>query len=167
MDAIPKNPVGKTDSPFCAPRTPHRPTTAPRKPQPTKAFALTRYGKKDTVKPVLNVHVPDLRGDDVLVQIHATSINPLDLKIRNGELKPLLPYKLPLVLGNDLAGIVVKTGPRVRRFALATRYTPNPTRTASAHRLRCNTSPPSTRTTSPRIPKTVTRTKPRRCRWSA
>ncbi|KAB7754807.1 NADP-dependent oxidoreductase [Mycolicibacterium mucogenicum] len=81
-----------------------------------KAFALTRYGKKNTVKPVERP-VPDLRDDDVLVQIHATSINPLDLKIRNGELKPLLPYKLPLVLGNDLAGIVVKTGPRVRRFA--------------------------------------------------
>lgn len=81
-----------------------------------KAFALTRYGKKDTVSAVERA-VPDLRDDDVLVQIHATSINPLDLKIRNGELKPLLPYKLPLVLGNDLAGIVVKTGPRVRRFA--------------------------------------------------
>lgn len=81
-----------------------------------KAFALTRYGKKNTVKAVEHT-VPDLRDDDVLVQIHAASVNPLDLKIRNGELKPLLPYKLPLVLGNDLAGIVVKTGPRVRRFA--------------------------------------------------
>ena len=81
-----------------------------------KAFALTRYGKKDTVSAVERA-VPDLRDDDVLVQIHATSINPLDLKIRNGELKPLLPYKLPLVLGNDLAGIVVKTDPRVRRLA--------------------------------------------------
>jgi NADPH:quinone reductase-like Zn-dependent oxidoreductase len=81
-----------------------------------KAFALTRYGKKDTVSAVERA-VPDLRDDDVLVQIHATSVNPLDLKIRNGELKPLLPYNLPLVLGNDLAGIVVKTGPRVRRFA--------------------------------------------------
>ncbi|MEV0669237.1 NADP-dependent oxidoreductase [Mycobacterium sp. NPDC050441] len=81
-----------------------------------KAFALTRYGKKDNVEAVERA-VPDLRDDDVLVQIHATSVNPLDLKIRNGELKPLLPYKLPIVLGNDLAGIVVKTGPRVMRFA--------------------------------------------------
>ncbi|MUL48231.1 NADP-dependent oxidoreductase [Mycobacterium sp. CBMA293] len=81
-----------------------------------KAFVLTRYGKKNTVSAV-ETAVPDLRDGDVLVQIHATSINPLDLKIRNGELKPLLPYKLPLVLGNDLAGIVVKAGPRARRFA--------------------------------------------------
>lgn len=80
-----------------------------------KAFALTRYGKQNSVCAVER-DVPELRDDDVLVQIHAASVNPLDLKIRNGELKPLLPYKLPVVLGNDLAGIVVKTGPRVRRF---------------------------------------------------
>ncbi|GAB4908818.1 MULTISPECIES: NADP-dependent oxidoreductase [Mycobacterium] len=81
-----------------------------------KAFALTRYGKQNSVSAVER-DVPELRDDDVLVQIHAASVNPLDLKIRNGELKPLLPYQLPVVLGNDLAGIVVKTGPRVRRFA--------------------------------------------------
>ena len=80
-----------------------------------KAFALTRYGKTDSVAAVEHAQ-PNLRDDDVLVQIHAASVNPLDLKIRNGELKPLLPYKLPVVLGNDLAGIVVKTGPRVRGF---------------------------------------------------
>lgn len=81
-----------------------------------KAFELTRYGKQNSISAVERP-LPDLRDDDVLVQIHAASINPLDLKIRNGELKPLLPYKLPIVLGNDLAGIVVKTGPRVRGFA--------------------------------------------------
>ena len=80
-----------------------------------KAFALARYGKTDAVEAVERAQ-PELRDDDVLVQIHAASVNPLDLKIRNGELKPLLPYKLPIVLGNDLAGVVVKTGPRVRGF---------------------------------------------------
>jgi NADPH:quinone reductase-like Zn-dependent oxidoreductase len=80
-----------------------------------KAFALTRYGKTNSVAAVERAQ-PDVGDDDVLVQIHAASINPLDLKIRNGELKPLLPYTLPIVLGNDLAGVVVKTGPRVRGF---------------------------------------------------
>jgi NADPH:quinone reductase-like Zn-dependent oxidoreductase len=80
-----------------------------------KAFALTRYGKTDSVAAVEQPE-PELRDDDVLVRIHAASVNPLDLKIRNGELKPLLPYKLPIVLGNDLAGVVVKTGPRVHGF---------------------------------------------------
>jgi NADPH:quinone reductase-like Zn-dependent oxidoreductase len=80
-----------------------------------KAFALTRYGKSDNVAAVERAQ-PELRDDDVLVQIHAASVNPLDLKIRNGELKPLLPYKLPIVLGNDLAGVVTATGPRVTSF---------------------------------------------------
>jgi NADPH:quinone reductase-like Zn-dependent oxidoreductase len=80
-----------------------------------KAFALTRYGKTNNVAAVERAQA-ELRDNDVLVQIHAASVNPLDLKIRNGELKPLLPYKLPIVLGNDLAGIVVETGPRVRGF---------------------------------------------------
>ena len=82
-----------------------------------KAFELTYYGKTNSVAAVERDQ-PELRDGDVLVQIHAASINPLDLKIRNGELKSLLPYKLPIVLGNDLAGVVVKTGPRVRRFKL-------------------------------------------------
>jgi NADPH:quinone reductase-like Zn-dependent oxidoreductase len=80
-----------------------------------KAFALTRYGKTNSVAAVERPQ-PDVGDNDVLVQIHAASINPLDLKIRNGELKPLLPYRLPIVLGNDLAGVVVETGPRVRNF---------------------------------------------------
>jgi NADPH:quinone reductase-like Zn-dependent oxidoreductase len=80
-----------------------------------KAFALTRYGKTDNVS-VVEHPDPELRDNDVLVEIHAASINPLDLKIRNGELKPLLPYRLPLILGNDLAGVVVKTGRGVSRF---------------------------------------------------
>jgi alcohol dehydrogenase len=80
-----------------------------------KAFVVSRYGKKNGVESVER-REPELRDDDVLVQIHAASVNPLDLKIRNGELKAILPYKLPLVLGNDLAGVVIKVGPNVQRF---------------------------------------------------
>jgi NADPH:quinone reductase-like Zn-dependent oxidoreductase len=57
-----------------------------------------------------------MRDDDVLVQVHAASINPVDFKIRDGDLKPLLPYKLPLIMGNDLAGTVIKCGPDVAGF---------------------------------------------------
>lgn len=80
-----------------------------------KAFALTRYGKTNNIT-AIDIAEPELRDHDVLVRIYAASINPLDLKIGKGELKPILPYKLPVVLGNDLAGVVVKTGPRVRGF---------------------------------------------------
>ena len=80
-----------------------------------KGFVVSRYGKENSVEAV-ELAEPELADDDVLVEIHAASVNPLDLKIRNGELKPLLPYKLPLLLGNDLAGIVIKAGPDVQRF---------------------------------------------------
>jgi NADPH:quinone reductase-like Zn-dependent oxidoreductase len=59
---------------------------------------------------------PEVREDDVLVQVHAAGVNVLDSKIRNGEFKFILPYRLPLILGNDVAGVVVRVGSRVRRF---------------------------------------------------
>ena len=80
-----------------------------------KAFILDRYGSGDRVR-AGNMPDPELREDDVLVQIHAAGVNLLDAKIRNGEFKRILPYRLPLILGHDVAGIVVRAGSRVRRF---------------------------------------------------
>ena len=80
-----------------------------------KAFIVDRYGNNDGVR-AGEMPDPEVRDDDVLVQIHAASLNPLDLKIRGGSLKLILPYRLPFVLGNDLAGVVVRVGSRVRRF---------------------------------------------------
>ena len=82
-----------------------------------KAFTIDRYGKKEVGR-IAEVPEPELRDDDVLIQIHAASVNLLDVKIRNGEFKPILPYRMPLVLGHDVAGTVVKVGQRVRRFKL-------------------------------------------------
>jgi alcohol dehydrogenase len=53
---------------------------------------------------------------DVLVEIYAAGVNPVDAKIKDGEFKLILPYRLPLVMGNDLAGVVVRVGSGVRRF---------------------------------------------------
>ena len=80
-----------------------------------KAFIVDRYGKKDGAR-IGEMPDPELRQDDVLVQIHAAGVNLLDCKIRNGEFKLFLPYRLPLILGNDVAGVVVRVGSRVRRF---------------------------------------------------
>src|SRR5205814_8664804 len=79
-----------------------------------KAFILERYGSADRVR-AAEVPDPELREDDVLVQIHAAGVNLLDSKIRNGEFKRILPYRLPLILGHDVAGVVVRVGSRVRR----------------------------------------------------
>lgn len=80
-----------------------------------KAFIIDRYGRKETGR-FGELPEPEMRDDDVLVRIHAASINLLDVKIRRGEFKLILPYRLPLALGNDMAGVVVRVGPGVRRF---------------------------------------------------
>jgi alcohol dehydrogenase len=43
-------------------------------------------------------------------------VNPVDIKTRDGKLKTLLKYRFPLVLGNDLSGVVSDVGSRVTRF---------------------------------------------------
>lgn len=78
-----------------------------------RAFLLDRYGKQRALK-LSDVPMPTLRDDEVLVEVHAAGVNLLDVKIRNGEFKPILPYRLPLVLGHDVAGVVVRTGALAR-----------------------------------------------------
>ena len=80
-----------------------------------KAFILDRYGKTVGLR-MGDLPEPDVGDDDVLVKVHAAGVNVLDSKIRNGEFKLLLPYRLPLVLGNDVAGVIVRVGANVRRF---------------------------------------------------
>ncbi|WP_226469652.1 NADP-dependent oxidoreductase [Luteimonas panaciterrae] len=80
-----------------------------------KAFIVDHYKKSGALR-LGDMPEPELRDDDVLVQVHAASVNVLDSKIRNGEFKLLLPYRLPLILGNDVAGVVIRVGPKVRRF---------------------------------------------------
>ncbi|WP_411563601.1 NADP-dependent oxidoreductase [Pseudomonas shirazensis] len=79
-----------------------------------KAFSIERYGKHSGK--ITDVPAPAMGTNDVLVQIHAASVNVLDLKLRAGEFKPILPYRLPLILGNDLAGVVVSVGADVSLF---------------------------------------------------
>jgi NADPH:quinone reductase-like Zn-dependent oxidoreductase len=80
-----------------------------------KAFVLERYGKKGPLQ-LSDMPAPELRDDEVLVEVHAAGVNQLDSKIRDGEFKLILPYRLPLVLGHDVAGKVVKVGPRAHQF---------------------------------------------------
>lgn len=77
-----------------------------------KAFVINRYGKKQALQSA-EMPEPTLGEHDVLIQVHAASVNPLDAKIRNGELKLIRPYPLPLILGNDLAGVVTRVGSKV------------------------------------------------------
>ncbi len=80
-----------------------------------KAFILDRYGGPERVR-AGDMPDPEVGENDALVQIHAAGVNPLDYKTRNGEFKQILPYRLPLILGHEAAGVVVRVGSRVRRF---------------------------------------------------
>jgi NADPH:quinone reductase-like Zn-dependent oxidoreductase len=80
-----------------------------------KAFIVDRY-KNNSALRLGEMPEPEVREQDVLVAIHAAGLNPLDAKIRDGEFKLILPYRLPLILGNDVAGVVVRVGSKVRGF---------------------------------------------------
>ncbi|MGQ4387654.1 NADP-dependent oxidoreductase [Streptomyces sp. SAS_270] len=82
-----------------------------------RAFTVERYGDKAGLR-AGDVPDPTVGSHDVLVHIQAASINPLDRMIRDGEMKTILPYRVPFILGNDLAGVVVKVGTAVTRFAV-------------------------------------------------
>lgn len=80
-----------------------------------KAFIIDRYGRKGSLR-FGEMPEPKVRDHDVLVRIHAAGVNPLDSKIRDGEFKSILPYRLPLIPGNDVAGVVTRVGAKARRF---------------------------------------------------
>jgi NADPH:quinone reductase-like Zn-dependent oxidoreductase len=80
-----------------------------------KAIAIRRYGGNEHVR-LEEFPKPEPGPGDLLVEVHAASVNPVDFKIRNGGLKILTPYRMPLILGNDLSGVVAAVGPGVTRF---------------------------------------------------
>lgn len=80
-----------------------------------KAYILDRYGKGQVLR-LGEVPDPVPAAGQVLIDIHATALNQLDAKLRDGAFKPIVPYKPPFILGHDLAGIVVSVGAGVRRF---------------------------------------------------
>jgi NADPH:quinone reductase-like Zn-dependent oxidoreductase len=59
---------------------------------------------------------PEVRDSEVLIRVHAGGVNPLDWKVRAGELKAVMRHKLPLVPGWDVSGVVEEVGQGVSRF---------------------------------------------------
>ena len=80
-----------------------------------KAVVLKRYGGLDHVA-FADISRPPLKPDEILVQVHAAGLNPIDYMIPKGTFKPMLKFQLPATLGSDLAGVVVEVGSRVTRF---------------------------------------------------
>jgi alcohol dehydrogenase len=82
-----------------------------------KAAQISEYGHADAVK-VVDIDKPVARDRQVLVEVHASSINPFDTLVREGHLKDMIPLKLPVTLGGDIAGVVAELGRGVEGFAV-------------------------------------------------
>src|SRR6266496_3630822 len=80
-----------------------------------RALVFKRYGGPDQVA-FADVPRPVPKPDEILVQVHAAGLNPIDNKIRDGKMKAILRFQLPATLGSDLAGVVIEVGSRVTRF---------------------------------------------------
>ena len=80
-----------------------------------KAFTINKYSKT-TAMQLAEVPKPRIGNNEVLIEIHAAGLNVLDAKLITGEFKLILPYKFPLILGHDVAGVIVEVGSGVKNY---------------------------------------------------
>jgi len=89
-------------------------------PQQMKAFVLKSYGGPENTV-LEKVPSPMWGPRQLLVRVRAAGLNPVDFKTRRGDLRLVQRYRLPTVLGNELAGEVIACGDQVRRFRVGDR----------------------------------------------
>ncbi len=80
-----------------------------------RAAIITQYGN---TAEVADVDVPTLPADSVMIEVHASSINPIDWIIMAGYVQEMLPYEMPWVIGYDVSGVVTEVGPDVTSFSV-------------------------------------------------
>ncbi|OAJ33539.1 NADP-dependent oxidoreductase [Piscirickettsia salmonis] len=80
-----------------------------------KAMIINQFGDSDVLQ-LADIPIPSIKDDEVLIQVSHTSVNPADWKIRAGLYEYLLPYKFPIILGWDAAGVISEVGCKVSRF---------------------------------------------------
>lgn len=73
-----------------------------------KAIVINQFGTQDVLEIKHDTPEPSVHSNQVLIKVHSAGINPLDWKIRQGELKFLLGAKFPIILGNDASGVIIK-----------------------------------------------------------
>ena len=86
-----------------------------------KAAVLTQYDKSGRELEIRELPIPEPGADEVLVKVMTAAVNPLDNMIMRGEVKMIVSYKMPLVMGNEFAGIVEKTGENATRLQVGDR----------------------------------------------
>jgi alcohol dehydrogenase len=85
-----------------------------------RAYVLEHYGGPEGSR-LMDVPAPVPGPRDILVDVRAAGLNPVDFKFRQGKLRAILRPRLPFVLGNELAGEVIAVGSEVRRFRMGDR----------------------------------------------
>ncbi|VXB53183.1 NADPH:quinone reductase (fragment) [Bacillus sp. 349Y] len=90
-----------------------------------KAIVINQYGSKDVLEEK-EVDKPSIGDDQVLVENHATSINPIDWKLREGYLKQMLDFEFPIILGWDVAGTISEIGQNVSGYSVGDRVFARP-----------------------------------------
>ena len=86
-----------------------------------KAAILNGYHKNECDLEIKDIPVPEIGEQEVLVKIHTAGVNPLDNMIIHGEVKMIVPYKFPLVMGNEFVGVIEKTGAKVSKYSVGDR----------------------------------------------
>ena len=82
-----------------------------------KAAFIEKFGDSSVIQLSKDFPKPKLETDtDILVQVHAASLNPLDWKFRSGMTSIIMSYKFPQILGHDFSGIVLNVGKKVQKF---------------------------------------------------
>src|SRR4029077_4916411 len=107
----------------------HMGGSAQNKSQTMKAIQLHNYGGPE----VLNYEDtprPQPGEGEVLIRVHAATVNPIDWRVREGYMKDFWPHKFPLILGWDLSGVVEQLGRGASRFKIGDEVysVPDPTR---------------------------------------
>ncbi len=91
-----------------------------------KAVRIHRYGDASVLQ-LENVVRPQMRPNDVRIRVGATSVNPVDWKIRSGGQRNIIPLQFPWILGLDVSGVVTDIGPKVKRFKVGDEVWSSPT----------------------------------------
>ncbi len=86
-----------------------------------KAIQIFKHSKTDLTTSIVDIKPPTLAPDEVLVEVKAAGVNPLDNMITRGDVKLIVPYSFPLTMGNELSGVVVAVGTKVKGFAIGDR----------------------------------------------
>jgi len=86
-----------------------------------KAAQHTSYNKKNIILNITEIATPSITDKEVLVKVTAAGVNPLDNMISRGEVKMIVPYKLPQTAGNEVVGIIEETARQVKNLKVGDR----------------------------------------------